>query len=266
MTDAENPEEIRANEPAGLAGHRSLFGAVWDDFESSASDQARGVTQPPVQKPYPGGSELIDLPDVADIADVGTAPIRDVIARRRSRRSFTDAPLSVEELAFLLWATQGVAEVRESAGGMRTLRTVPSGGARHPFETYLAVNRVAGLDAGLYRYLPLDHKLLLIERGDMAARTREACAGQRFAGNAAVVFIWTAIPYRTAWRYSICTPKLIGLDAGHLCQNLYLAAESIDCGTCAIGAYHQSEMDALVGVDGEDEFVVYCAPVGRIET
>ncbi len=256
MTDADNP---------GMTGHRRLFGADWDDQGGVVSDQVGGVPQPPVQKPYPDGAELIDLPDVADISDLGNASIRDVIARRRSRRSFTDDPLALEELVFLLWATQGVSEVRESPAGVRTLRTAPSGGARHPFETYLSAHRVTGLDAGLYRYLPLDHKLLLIERGDLAARTREACAGQRFVGDAAVVFVWSAIPYRSAWRYPMSAPKLVGLDAGHLCQNLYLAAESIECGTCAIGAYHQREMDALVGVDGEDEFVVYCAPVGRIE-
>ena len=78
-----------------------------------------------------------------------------------------------------------------------------------------------------------------------------------------MVFIWTAIPYRTEWRYSMVAHKIIAMDAGHLCQNLYLASEAIGAGTCAVGAYNQSEMDTIVGVDGEDEFVIYVAPVGR---
>ena len=59
--------------------------------------------------------------------------------------------------------------------------------------------------------------------------------------------------------------KMIALDAGHLCQNLYLACEAIGAGTCAIGAYQNDKMDAIVGVDGQDEFVIYIAPVGKKE-
>jgi len=77
------------------------------------------------------------------------------------------------------------------------------------------------------------------------------------------VFIWTTIPYRMEWRYSVVSHKIIALDAGHVCQNLYLACESIGCGTCAIGAYDQEKMDRFLGVDGEEEFAIYAAPVGR---
>jgi nitroreductase len=59
-------------------------------------------------------------------------------------------------------------------------------------------------------------------------------------------------------------PKLIALDAGHVCQNLYLACEAISAGTCGIAAYNQKEMDAALGLDGTDEFAVYCAPVGKV--
>jgi len=249
-----------------MTGHRKLFGADWDDLKSVTSDQAKGLPQPPVQKPYSEDAKLVDLVPPSALT-IGTMPLVEVIGKRRSRRQFTSEPLTLEELSFLLWATQGVTEVRERArgGGSTTLRTVPSGGARHPFETYLSVHRVARLEEGLYRYLAVEHKLCVISRGTgYAQRVCEACGGQESARDAAVVFIWTAIPHRTAWRYTVATPKLIALDAGHVCQNLYLAAESIGCGTCAVGAYRQSEMDAFVGLDGEDEFVVYCAPVGKV--
>jgi SagB-type dehydrogenase family enzyme len=80
----------------------------------------------------------------------------------------------------------------------------------------------------------------------------------------AVTFVWTAIPYRTAWRYSILSPKIIAQDSGHVCQNLYLACEAIGAGTCAIGAYDQAKMDAALNLDGEREFTIYVAPVGKI--
>jgi SagB-type dehydrogenase family enzyme len=167
----------------------------------------------------------------------------------------------------LLWATQGASRVVEGPGGriVRTLRTAPSGGARHPFETYLLVNRVEGLDPGLYRYLPLDHKLVLLSTSaDLTDRVHEASRRQ-FVKESAVTFIWTAIPYRTEWRYAMLSPKIIAQDSGHLCQNLYLASEAIGAGTCAIGAYDQAKIDPILGVDGEEEFTIYMAPVGRVE-
>jgi SagB-type dehydrogenase family enzyme len=174
--------------------------------------------------------------------------------------------LSLEELSFLLWATQGVRKAATKDDGiLRTYRMVPSAGARHPLETYIVVERVDSLTAGLYRYLPVEHKLLLErEETGLAEKVAFACLHQKFIGRGAVVFVWTAIPYRAEWRYSIVAHKMIAQDSGHLCQNLYLAAEAIGAGACAIAAYSQKPMDDLIGVDGEDEFVIYLSPVGKI--
>ena len=162
----------------------------------------------------------------------------------------------------LLWATQGVRAVVHEAA---VLRTVPSAGCRHPFETYLAVFRVDGLAPALYRYLPLEHALLLEREPEGLDQSLVAAThGQRFVAQAAVCFIWTVIPARTEWRYAEASYKVIALDAGHVCQNLYLACEAVGSGTCAIAAYRQDLMDGLLGVDGDNEFTVYIAPVGKI--
>jgi SagB-type dehydrogenase family enzyme len=191
--------------------------------------------------------------------------LSDAISSRQSRRSYTEAYLTLEELSFLLWATQGVRRIVGSEDRPAVYRTVPSGGARHPLETYVVISRVSGLQPGLYRYLSLEHQLCLLHTDDaLAGKITEACNDQAFVGRAAVVFIWVAVPYRTEWRYSIISPKIIALDAGHVCQNLYLAAEAIGAGTCAVGAYHQDKLDALLGVDGEEEFAIYVAPVGKV--
>ena len=132
-------------------------------------------------------------------------------------------------------------------------------------ETYLAVLRVGGVEPGFYRYLPLEHQLLhLFGEEQMPQKLTEATLGQAFVGRAAVVFIWTTIPYRMEWRYGLAAHKVIAVDAGHVCQNLYLACEAIGAGTCAVAAYHQQLMDQLVRVDGSDEFVIYLAPVGKV--
>ena len=140
---------------------RFLRADLWSEFRTRESDQSKGIPAPPVQKPAPAGAELIDLIAAKDLT-VGTMPLIDVINKRRSRRSFEDDPLTLEELSFLLWVTQGVQRVVRD--GVATLRAVPSGGARHPFETYLWVNTIEGLDPGLYRYLPVDHKLCVLDR------------------------------------------------------------------------------------------------------
>ncbi|MFH1615741.1 MAG: SagB/ThcOx family dehydrogenase [Planctomycetota bacterium] len=234
----------------------------WRRLQGIQTDQNRGIAAPAVQKPYAEDAELFDLVGPGDMT-VGRKPLFEVINQRRSRRNFTGDSLTLEELSFLLWVTQGIQKV--SGDETSVLRTVPSGGARHSFETYLLINRVEGLKPGLYRYLSMDHKLCFLRAGkNMAEQISGACCGQKFVGSGAAVFIWTAIPYRMEWRYSIVSHKVIAIDAGHMCQNLYLAAESIGAGTCAIGAYFQDQADEFLGVDGREEFVIYIAPVGKI--
>ncbi len=242
-------------------GREFLKSRQWPEWRVMETDQKRNIAVPPRQKPRPDGAPLVELVSPSDLA-VGRLPVADAIAGRKSRRTFTDGAVTLEELSFLLWATQGVREVLDS-GVPR--RTVPSGGGRHPFETYLLANRVEDLKPGLYRYLPLDDKVCFLgEVEDAAARVGEGCHGQNFVGDGAVVFIWSVIPYRTEWRYSHLSHKAIALDAGHVCQNLYIACEAAGLGTCAIAAYDQEKMDDLIGVDGKDEFVIYLAPVGRV--
>ncbi len=98
---------------------------------------------------------------------------------------------------------------------------------------------------------------------DMADRVTAACLSQSIALECAVAFIWSCVIYRMAWRYSERAYRLVLLDAGHVCQNLYLAAEQINCGVCAIGAFDDELMAGLLGIDGQEEFVIYCATVGK---
>lgn len=234
---------------------------VRERVDFSQTDQKKGVPMPPVQKEIPEDTELIDLPD-PDSLDVETE-LLEAISDRRSRRSFTDEPLALEELSFLLWATQGVKKHTDHG---HAYRVVPSAGCRHTFETYIAAFKVDGLDQAIYRYIPLEHKLIKVtEYEDLEEKVTEAARGQSFVGDCAATFIWTTIPYRMEWRYGEASYKVISLDAGHVCQNLYLSCEAIDAGTCAIGAYDQDLMDNLVEVDGEDEFTIYVAPVGKID-
>ena len=132
---------------------------LWEEWDTLELDQKQGMPVPPLQKSYPPGSPLIDLVAPVQLT-LGSMPILDAIRMRQSCRSYKPVPLTLEELSFLLWTTQGVKKI--IMDGYATRRTVPSGGSRHPFETYLAVQRVASLAPGLYRYLAIEHKLLLL--------------------------------------------------------------------------------------------------------
>ena len=239
-----------------------LKNIAWLEMEGTPTDQQKHLPPPPLQRPYPEDAVIVDLIPPEDLS-LPTLSTLEAITKRRSHRKYTNTPLTLEELSYLLWAAQGVHEVWRE--GVAVRRTVPSAGARHPFETYVVINRVQDVEAGLYRYLSMEHKLCRQYTDPaLANKTASACHHQGFVSRSAVTFIWTAIPYRTEWRYALMAPKLVNLDAGHMCQNLYLAATSINAGTCAIAAYNQKEMDALLGVDGEDEFAIYVAPVGKI--
>lgn len=226
------------------------------------TDQNKGVPVPPMEKPVPDGATLIDLPGQDQWTTIPEMDLTRSIGNRKSHRVYQKENLSLEELAYLLWATQGL---RGNVTHGSAFRTVPSAGCRHALETYLAVLNVQGLEPGIYRYLPLSHQLVLESTQAMLAEKMViASLGQPYPGKAAVTFIWVAIPYRMEWRYDLAAHKVIALDAGHVCQNLYLACEAIGAGTCAIAAYDQEELDELLGLDGENEFAMYLAPVGKV--
>lgn len=223
------------------------------------SDQQRGVPQPPFQEPFDRGRTL-ELPP-PDVASPGPVALKDLVDQRASLRDYAYAALSLEELSYLLWCAQGVKTVDS---GQVLFRTVPSAGARHAFETYLLANRVEGLGKGLYRYLSVDHQLGEFNLDNhLAAKITKACYDQRFLADSAVVFIWSAVVQRMKWRYGERGYRYLHLDAGHACQNLYLAAESIGCGACAVAAYDDDEMNRLLGLDGKNQFVIYLAAVGK---
>jgi SagB-type dehydrogenase family enzyme len=222
------------------------------------SDQSLGYPQPPLQKGDRGG-EVIDLPKPEKL-NIGKIDLRSAIENRSSVRSYSQYPLSLEELSYLLWCTQGVKSV---PGNFATMRNVPSAGARHALETYLLINNVEGLESGLYLFLPIEHKISKIKTGAVVSeKIYSACLDQSFVKTSAVTFIWTAVAYRMKWRYGERGYRYIHLDAGHVCQNLYLSAESMNCGVCAIAAFFDDKLNAVLDIDGDTEFAVYVATVG----
>jgi len=222
--------------------------------------QSQGVPQPPLELDYPPTSALIALPE-PDRVQVPDTDLRAAIEARITVRHYSDQLLSLEELSFLLWTTQGV---RQVTARPVTLRNVPSAGARHAFETYLLVNHVDGLQPGLYRYVAGEHALLLLDGSeDVNERLTRGCYEQKQVATSAVTFFWVAVLERMYWRYGERGYRYLFLDAGHVCQNLYLAAQAVGGGVCAIAAFDDDLLNTELGIDGEALFAVYAASLGK---
>jgi SagB-type dehydrogenase family enzyme len=183
----------------------------------------------------------------------------EAVKKRKSVRSFLPEPLSLGDLSFLLWASTGIQRTEQGY----EFRTVPSAGALYPIETYVVVNNVEGLKKALYHYNIQDHALEELNTGDFGKEMAHAALEQKICASAPVVLVWTAVFNRSKWKYAQRAYRYVYLDAGHIAQSLALSATSIGLGSCQIGAFFDDEVNQIIGVDGEEESVLYLTVVGH---
>ncbi len=189
----------------------------------------------------------------------GTSDLWLLLQNRRSRRNYTGGPISIEELSLLLWSAQGVT----AQAGPYYLRTAPSAGALYPVETYVIAERISGVDPGIYHFDVKGFQLETIARGSFIVDVARGALGQGFIRNASCVFIWSAVLRRTMSKYGARGLRYIFLDAGHICQNLLLAAEALGLGACPVAAFFDDELNEMLEIDGNEETLIYMAAVGR---
>lgn len=258
MLEPKLQEKIIENNRQFTMGYRELDPYI-QDFES---DQDMKKPQPPLVKaPLPHTEKISltrDFPSLELKRDIAA-----LFYDRKSSRVFSGEDMSLTQLSFLLWATQGVKKLRGKS--YATLRTAPSGGARHPFELYLAVFSVDGLKPGAYHYLPMEHTLEYLHPiENIEDSVGEALSGQSWAGRANVVFFYSFVPYRAEWRYGIYAHRVALIDLGHAGENLYLACTATGLGACAIAAFSHEKANALFDLDGQEEYIAYTIPVGTV--
>jgi SagB-type dehydrogenase family enzyme len=189
----------------------------------------------------------------------GGLSLWEAVGRRRSVREYKNIPLTRAELSQLIWAGQGV--TKKISG--YDLRTAPSAGALYPVETYLFVQNVEGFESGVYHYSVREHQIELLRQGDFRSALAEAALDQDFLAEAAVVFAWTAVFGRSKWKYRERAYRYVYLDAGHIAQNVALAAVALGLGSCQVAALYDDEINTLLGVDGQEESILYLTSVGR---
>ncbi len=224
--------------------------------ERSPKDDLGSIPSPERFKTYPDAEKLrLPQPDLSESVDLWQC-----LSNRRSERNTTPEPLTIKELAKLLWAAQGVT----ARAGIYLLRTAPSAGALYPFENYIYIDRVEGVPQGLYHFDVAEFALGCLQEGDFNQQITAASLGQPVVQKAAVVFIWTAMMLRSMVKYRERAVRYIPMDLGHVCQNVQLAATGMGFGSCPIGAFYDDELNALLNLDGEDETVLYMITVGKL--
>ena len=215
------------------------------------------IAQVPTFKMYPE-AEKVELPRSWRLTEARITPL---LQNRRSLRRYLMEPIQLEELAFMLWASQGTT----AKSGEYSFRTVPSGGALYPVETYFSANFIEGLAPGLYHFDVENFSLDRLTNQDCAAAVAAACLDQKFMAQSAVTFLWTSVFRRSMSKYGNRGMRYILLEAGHICQNLLIAAEAADCGGCPVAAFYDDEINDLLQLDPEEESILYAAAVGKKE-
>jgi SagB-type dehydrogenase family enzyme len=183
---------------------------------------------------------------------------------RRTQRTFSTAPASLEAVAKLLHATWGVqGYIGTEFFGDLPLKTSPSAGARHPIEVYVLALRVKGLARGLYHYQPRVHALQRISSGATPRQARAYCADQPYAAHAAALFIMTAVFARTMWKYQHARAyRVVLLDTGHLGQTFCLTATRMGLAPFSTAALADTLIERDLGIDGIAESVMYVTGFG----
>jgi SagB-type dehydrogenase family enzyme len=216
------------------------------------TDAASGKPAP--KRPIPSGNIHV-LPD--PLKNHHPMDLTTALKTRRSLRMFTGSPLTENHLSYLLWASQGI------TGQSEMFRSSPSAGALHPVDIYIAVQKVAGIPVGIWRYYPEGHLLELIEEGTSPiSALGKACLMQPAVLRAPVLFCFVATPYRAIWKYGVRGYRDMFLDAGHICENLYLAGTQEELGVCSIGAFNDEEAHQALRLS-EGQIFLYAAACGH---
>ncbi|MFW6010923.1 MAG: SagB/ThcOx family dehydrogenase [Desulfosalsimonas sp.] len=196
--------------------------------------------------------KIISLPEPEH--DSSTS-LEQALLKRRSQRSYAQAPLCLDEVSQLLWATQGVTS-------RQGFRTAPSAGALYPLEIFVAAGSVEGLDPGIYRYMPESHKLRAEISGDKREEIYAAGLRQPPIREAPAVFVVTAVFERTMQKYGGRGERYAMMEAGHAAQNLCLQTVDLDLAAVPIGAFDDSGVARVLGLDKKTT-PLYLLPVGK---
>ncbi|MDD5566192.1 MAG: SagB/ThcOx family dehydrogenase [Candidatus Omnitrophica bacterium] len=181
----------------------------------------------------------------------GAVSLEEVIAKRRSHRSFNNQELSLAQISQLLWAAQGITERK----GGHSLRNAPSAGALYPMEIYALTKD------GLYHYLPQSHTLEVLSEGDLRGKLSGVSLGQASVSNAPLDIVICAVYERVTSKYRERGNRYVAIEAGHIAQNIHLQAVALGLVSVPVGAFSDEEVQKALNLPA-DCIPLYIIPVG----
>lgn len=200
----------------------------------------------------PDQSDTVKLPEPQYES---TTSVEKALSERRSVRNYKDEPLALTEISQLLWAAQGITD-------RRGFRAAPSAGALYPLELYVVAGTVRDLPAGIYRYKPHTHELVMIAKGDKRADLRNAALRQSPVKEAAAVIVFSAVYERTTVKYGKRGRRYVHIEVGHAAQNICLQAVSLNLGAVVMGAFHDDAVKKVIHMTDEEE-PMYIIAIGK---
>jgi SagB-type dehydrogenase family enzyme len=224
----------------------------------------------PDEEPWPGAgfkehplARIIRLPPAREVR----LALGDAIRKRICCRNFAETPLAIHEVATIMSLAYGVQGTVNLGAKEHLERPVPSGGGLYPLEIYAVVRNVTDLDPGIYHYLPLTHSFEEIRRVDLApALLSQAFMNQPYLAGAGVILIISAIVERLMHKYGDRGYRYILFEAGHVAQNVCLAAAGLDLGALPVGGFFDGYLAEFLDIDIEDEPLLYGVGIGRCQT
>lgn len=253
LQDVTGDPAFRDGQPAAWTFHRATCRWTYNVLDA-----------PPSRPPLPGREDplaaLVALPDPTELPE----PLDGALRARLSCRAFVDEPVTLPQLATLLWSGYGVHGPVDAGPLELQARTVPSGGGLYPLELHVLARSVDGLDPGVHHYVPTHHGLEAVRDGLVPSRlTTYLFMGQPYAAEAAAVIVLAGVPGRSLWKYGDRGYRYLLMEAGHVAQNINLAAIQLGLGSCNLGGFFDDELAGLLRLDVEEEFPVYAVAVGR---
>ncbi len=187
----------------------------------------------------------------------GKVSLEKAIKERRTVRDFREGTLSLNHLSQLLWAAQGITDPTMGR------RAAPSGGALYPLDIYILIGEsgVEKMDAGVYHYLPKEHSVSMISRGDRRREISAASLSQMWMAKAPVIFVITAEFKRITGKYGERGIRYALIEVGHAGQNLFLEAEALGLGAGIVGAFNDLEVSKVASLPSKHEPILIM-PVG----
>jgi SagB-type dehydrogenase family enzyme len=189
--------------------------------------------------------------------------LAEALSRRCTARDLMPGAVALHELSTILYYAYGITRPNEGSNFPRPFRTAPSGGALYPLELFFHTTQVGEIDSGLYHYNPTRNGIRLLRQGDATACISEALVQSELPSTFSLLIFVTALFQRSVFKYGDRGYRFVLLEAGHVAQNINLAASGLGFGSVNIGGFFDHEVDDFLDLNGVTHSTIYLVGIGK---